>query len=74
VYLVILDDHVEVDRRARAKHPVPIPPPDRELFQSWFPNAKVIAARRIELQTAPGDARWKAYEITINRTAYAIVP
>jgi len=72
IYLVIVDDHVEVERRARAKRPIPIPEPDEELFQSWFPTEKVISIRRLELKSAPGDARWKAYAIMIHRTAYAM--
>jgi hypothetical protein len=70
-YVAILDDHVDAERRAKAKRPVPVPPPDEELFRSWFPEGRVVSVRRIDLQSAPGDARWKVYEILVRRTAYA---
>lgn len=71
IYLAILDDHVEAERRAKAKRPVAVPPPDEELFQSWFPDAKVVSVRRLDLRSAPGDARWKVYEILVRHSVYA---
>jgi 4-amino-4-deoxy-L-arabinose transferase-like glycosyltransferase len=71
IYLALIDDHMEVERRARSKKPTSIPPPDEALFQSWLPNANVMSVRRLDLESAPGDARWKAYEILVRHTGYA---
>jgi hypothetical protein len=71
VYLALVDDHTDVERRARSKNPVPVPPPDEALFQSWITDGKVVSVRRLELQSAPGDARWKAYEIFVRHLGYA---
>jgi 4-amino-4-deoxy-L-arabinose transferase-like glycosyltransferase len=69
VYLVMVDDATGVNYRAKRK--LPEPPPDVEHFEGWVPDAKLVGVRRVALKSAPGDARWKVYELTVERSALA---
>jgi len=75
-YLAIIDDHTGVDRRANfnwrtEKSPLPPPDPSLDFFRPWFPDATLLGVRRVEMKSAPGDARWKVYEITVGNRAFA---
>ena len=68
-YLVMVDDSAGVNYRAKRK--LSEPPTDVEHFEGWVPDAKLSGVRRIALKSAPGDARWKVYELTVERSALA---
>ena len=68
-YLVVMDDQVGVDERA--KHKRPFRSLSVEHFAGWVPDAKVIEAHRVEMKSAAGDARWKVYELTVRRQGFA---
>jgi hypothetical protein len=69
-YLVVVDDGKGVRERARGSHAAaPLPPPSD--FQGWFPGARVTRVARVPLNAAPGDSRYKVYELTITRSALA---
>ena len=73
-WLWVKDD--EKDAKARAKAHKPPPDPIPEEFEGWVPGAKVVSVRRVPVRSAPGDARWKVYELTVDysRFAEAVVP
>ena len=66
--LTIMDDTHGVHQR----HGKPIPPPQVTTFQRMVPDAEVTAVRRVPMKSAPGDARWKVYDITVRRTGFAM--
>lgn len=69
---VIVDDQRGANLRARRHQPAPpVPAPDR--FDGWLPSGKVIETRRVPLNSAPGDARWKVYDLTVERRGYAFL-
>ena len=69
-YLVVVDDQVGV--QARAKKGRAEPPAESDKFDGWVPDAKVVSVRRVKMNSAPGDARWKVYELTVDRSALAL--
>jgi 4-amino-4-deoxy-L-arabinose transferase-like glycosyltransferase len=67
--VVVVDDHIGVDERAKSHRPEPqVDPAD---FEGWVPGAKVVTVRRVPMESAPGDARWKVYELTVARKVFA---
>ena len=66
--LTIMDDTHGVHQR----HGKPVPPPQVSTFQRMVPDAEVTAVRRVPVKSAPGDARWKVYDITVRRTGFAL--
>lgn len=68
-YLVVVDDQVGV--QARAKKGREEADLDFERFNGWVPEGKLVNVRRVPMNSAPGDARWKVYELTVDRTALA---
>ena|GEM_PF-1264545 len=66
--LTIMDDTHGVHQR----HGKPIPPPEVTTFQRMVPDAEVMAVNPVPMKSAPGDARWKVYDITVRRTGYAM--
>lgn len=66
--LTIMDDTHGVHQR----HGKPIPPPEVTTFQRMVPDAEVTAVRRVPMKSAPGDARWKVYDITVRRMGFAM--
>jgi 4-amino-4-deoxy-L-arabinose transferase-like glycosyltransferase len=68
-FLVVQDDQFEVEKRKKKGGAPPIPPP--ETYASSFPNGQVIFVDRVPMKSAPGDARWKVYELTVERFRYA---
>ena len=69
-YLVVVDDQKGVSRRAKSGRPEP--QVSIEEFEGWVPDAKVVRAQRVPISSAPGDARWKVYELTVERRALAV--
>jgi 4-amino-4-deoxy-L-arabinose transferase-like glycosyltransferase len=67
--LVIVDDQVAAHERSKTHQPAPIPPPSN--FDSSFPDARVLFVDRVPMKTEPGDARWKVFELTVERERYA---
>src|SRR5665213_525080 len=68
--LVILDDQRGV--RYRTRHALPTPAlPMIGKFQGWVRGAWLSDIRRVPMKSAPGDARWKVYELTVERRGYA---
>lgn len=70
-YLVVLDDQRAVRERAR-RRVSEAPVPQAQEFQGWFTDAKVIGVGRVPMDTAPDDARYKVYELTVSRSAFAL--
>ena len=68
-YLVVIDDRGGVARRSINGHA----PPEVKTsdFEGWVPDATLAAVRRVEMKSAPGDARWKVYELEVKRTGFA---
>ena len=69
-YVVVLDDGKAVRERARKNQPA-APGPAPVEFQGWFPDARVTSVERIPMNSAPGDSRYKVYELTLVRSALA---
>lgn len=68
-YLVVMDDHIGVDERVKSHRPEPqIDPAD---YEGWVPCARVVTVRRVPMESAPGDSRWKVYELTVARKVFA---
>ena len=44
-----------------------IPDPD---LRGVVPDARVTEIRRVPFKSAPGDARWKVWELTVDRTIF----
>jgi 4-amino-4-deoxy-L-arabinose transferase-like glycosyltransferase len=68
--LVVLDD--QRDAHFRQKHKLPEPTMRIGQFAGWLPDETVTEVRRVALSSAPGDARWKVYELTVQRTGLAL--
>jgi 4-amino-4-deoxy-L-arabinose transferase-like glycosyltransferase len=68
--LVVLDD--QRDAHFRQKHKLPEPTMHVGQFAGWLPDETVTDVRRVPLRTAPGDARWKVYELKVQRTGLAL--
>ena len=68
-WLWVKDDEKEAKARARAHRPPPDPIPEE--FEGWVPGAKVVSVRRVPLRSAPDDARWKVYELTVDYSRFA---
>jgi hypothetical protein len=66
---VIVDDQFAAHGRSKKLLPPPVPPPSN--FQSSFPFARVLFVDRVEMKSMPGDARWKVFELTVDRMRYA---
>jgi hypothetical protein len=71
--LALVDDArgVRQRRRTGARYEdAPYPP---KQFRHWVedPTATVTEARRVPLQSAPGDAKWKLFELTVERSGIA---
>lgn len=66
--LTVMDDTHGMHQRQGK----PIPPPEVSTFQRMVPDAEVTAVRRVPMKSAPGDARWKVYDITVRRTGFAM--
>ena len=64
-YLVVVDDQTGV-KQGRDQNST-----DLERFNGWVADAKLVNVRRVLMSSAPGDARWKVYELTVDRTALA---
>lgn len=64
--LVILDDQHDVNMRK--KQPGEIPTPN---LRNWVPDGKVMEIKRVPLQAASGDSRWKVWELTVDRKVFA---
>jgi 4-amino-4-deoxy-L-arabinose transferase-like glycosyltransferase len=67
--LVVIDDQKGVKDRQKSRQTPDVPSPDS--FAGWFPNAQVLFVDRVPMRSAPGDARWKVYELTLQRQVYA---
>ncbi len=67
--LVVVDDQFAARERVKTHVPPPIPSPEH--FDSSFPDGRVLFVDRIPMKTAPGDARWKVYDLTVERLRYA---
>jgi 4-amino-4-deoxy-L-arabinose transferase-like glycosyltransferase len=67
--LVIVDDQVGVHDRRKTHLPAVVPPPSN--FDSSFTNGWVSLVNRVPMQSQPGDARWKVFELTVERMKYA---
>lgn len=67
--LVVIDDQKGVKDRQKSREAPQTPSPDS--FASWFPSAQVLFVDRVPMRSAPGDARWKVYELTVQRQVYA---
>jgi 4-amino-4-deoxy-L-arabinose transferase-like glycosyltransferase len=70
-YVVVIDDQKGVRERAR-RNSTEVPSPAPQEFQGWFADAKVIGVRRVPMSAAPGDARYKVYELTVSRSGLAL--
>ena len=68
-YLVVVDDQKGVQERERRR--TSEPPPNLQEFEGCVPDAKLVSVRRVAMISAPGDARWKVFELTVRRTALA---
>jgi 4-amino-4-deoxy-L-arabinose transferase-like glycosyltransferase len=64
--LVVLDDQHEVARRQIQPGEIPTPNLGR-----WIPDGKITEIKRVPLQAAPGDSRWKVWELTVDRKLFA---
>ncbi|HET6248789.1 MAG TPA: glycosyltransferase family 39 protein [Tepidisphaeraceae bacterium] len=62
--LMIIDDQHGVRAREHSHRPIPEPN-----LTNVVPDGQVTEIRRVPLKTAPGDARWKVWEMTVERTA-----
>ena len=56
----------------------PVPTGDGEVderylreWDDWIGGGKVVEARRVPVAGAPGDARWKLFELTVDRKVFA---
>lgn len=70
-YLLVIDDQKGAKERLRTHQPEHLPDPMD--YQRWIPDAKVIGLRRLAMESAPGDARWKVYAIIVERKALALI-
>jgi hypothetical protein len=70
----VIDDSRGVRDRRRRVARYEDAPYDVRQFRSWMPDATVTDVRRIPLASAPGDARWKLFELTVDRKAFARDP
>ncbi|MDB5356895.1 MAG: glycosyl transferase family 39 [Phycisphaerales bacterium] len=68
--LVVVDD--QRDAHFRQKHKLPEPAVHVGQFAGWLPDETVAEVRRLPLKSAPGDARWKVYELTVQRSGVAL--
>jgi hypothetical protein len=71
--LALVDDARGVRQRQRTGaryEDAPYPP---KQFRHWVddPTGTVTEVRRVPLQSAPGDAKWKLFELTVARSAIA---
>jgi len=71
-WIWVKDDEKGVKQRQKARKPPP-PEPVPEDFDGWVAGAKVVAVRRVPLRSAPGDTRWKVYELTVDYSRIALV-
>jgi hypothetical protein len=68
--LVVVND--QRDAHFRLKRKLPEPTVRVGQFAGWLPDETVAEVRRLPLKSAPGDARWKVYELTVRRTGLAL--
>lgn len=69
--LVLVDDQTDVRSRQRLGHPPTPKVPGPSAFARWFPDAEITQVQRLPIPEAPGDARWKLYEIVLDRRRMA---
>jgi 4-amino-4-deoxy-L-arabinose transferase-like glycosyltransferase len=69
--LVIVDDMRGTRERQQQRHSS-VPVPTENAFARMLPDEQVEEVRRIPMKSAPGDARWKVYQITVKRTGIAM--
>jgi hypothetical protein len=68
--LIAVDDQHGV--RMREPHHLPLPTPQLEQFGGFIFDGQLVAVGQVPLSSAPGDARWKVYELTVSRRGYAM--
>jgi hypothetical protein len=68
--LVVVDD--QRDAHFRQKRKLSEPAVHVGQFAGWLPDETVAEVCRVPLKSAPGDARWKLYELTVQRTGVAL--
>ena len=67
--LVVVEDDSSANDRLKQGGDPPIPDP--ETFAASVPDGRVIFVDRVPMNSAPGDSRWKVYELTVERMRYA---
>ena len=67
--LVVVDDQLGAHERSKTHAPVPVPRP--EYYEGNFPDGRVLFVDRVPMESAPGDSRWKVFELTVERLRYA---
>ncbi|HXE54176.1 MAG TPA: hypothetical protein VN541_14230, partial [Tepidisphaeraceae bacterium] len=68
-YLVIVDDHLDMEHRIASQRPGP--PTEFRQFEGWIPDARLVDVQRLEVPGATGNSRWRIYELTVQRTGFA---
>lgn len=69
--LIVSDDQDGVLARRRGARNLTDRALDPLAFANWFPDARVLFVDRVPMKSAPGDTRWKVYELTLERKFYA---
>jgi hypothetical protein len=69
--LAVIDDSRGVRERRKRRARYEDAPYDVRQFRSWVADGTVTEARRVPLEAAPGDARWKLFELTVDRRGLA---
>ncbi len=70
--LIVSDDQEGWLARRKGSKSVIERTPDPLAFANWFPGARVLFVDRVPMKSAPGDTRWKVYELTLERKFYAL--
>jgi len=68
-YIVVTDDQRGLRTRARSRRAAELP--EAEMCEPWVGSAKIVSIRRVPMQSAPGDARYKVYAIAVERRILA---
>ncbi len=69
--LIVSDDQDGVLARKRGQRHAPEQTPEPSAFANLFPNERILFVDRVPMKSAPGDSRWKVYELTVDRRFYA---
>ena len=72
--LIVRDDQEGMLARRKGKMSAADRSPDARALAGWFPDGQILFVDRVEMKCAPGDSRWKVYEVTVERKLFARKP